>query len=219
MIAGTGRRPDFLLPSIAKTLVWTIALGAALLLWATPATAASCGERVIDDWYGNGRVDDVYPLHCYRDALKLLPEDAKNYSDAPDAIRRALQDAIRQQRATPPPPPPTTTESDATGGPGSGDGSQGGGSAGPTSPPPANPGGSDGTPAGPTGGDEPSGGVLSEAIEKFGPDKADSIPVPLLVVAGLALLLLAAGSAGLVARRIQGRRVQSQQLDKPHQGT
>ena len=36
---------------------------------------------------------------------------------------------------------------------------------------------------------------------------ADSVPIPLLVLAGLALLLVAAGSAGYAIRRYQARRV------------
>ena len=39
------------------------------------------------------------------------------------------------------------------------------------------------------------------------PANADSIPVPLLVLAGVAMLLLAAAAAGFVAKRIQERRV------------
>ena len=35
---------------------------------------------------------------------------------------------------------------------------------------------------------------------------ADSIPIPLIVLAGLALLLMAAGGAGFAARKLQARR-------------
>jgi hypothetical protein len=34
---------------------------------------------------------------------------------------------------------------------------------------------------------------------------ASSVPIPLLVLSGLALLLLAGGSAGYIVRRYQGR--------------
>jgi len=37
---------------------------------------------------------------------------------------------------------------------------------------------------------------------------ADSVPIPLLVLAAIAVLLLAAGSAGFIARRLQARKVQ-----------
>jgi len=38
--------------------------------------------------------------------------------------------------------------------------------------------------------------------------------VPLIIVGALALLLLAAGSAGLVARRLQARRIRPDELDE-----
>jgi hypothetical protein len=57
-----------------------------------------------------------------------------------------------------------------------------------------------------TGG-EPPRGLVSRLIDKVGPSNADSVPLPLLVLAGIALLLLAAAAASFVARRIQARRV------------
>ena len=38
-------------------------------------------------------------------------------------------------------------------------------------------------------------------------DSASSVPIPLLILAGLALLLIAAGTAGYVIRRLQARRL------------
>jgi len=56
-------------------------------------------------------------------------------------------------------------------------------------------------------GGEPPKGFLSNLIDKIGPSSADSVPLPLLVLAGIALLLLAAAGGSFVARRIQARRV------------
>jgi hypothetical protein len=56
-------------------------------------------------------------------------------------------------------------------------------------------------------GGEPPKGVVSRLIDKIGPSNADSVPLPLLVLAGIAFLLLAAAAASFVARRIQARRV------------
>ena len=50
------------------------------------------------------------------------------------------------------------------------------------------------------------GGSAQGVLDKIGPDSADGLPLPLLIVAGLALLLLAAGSAGLITRRVQARK-------------
>jgi hypothetical protein len=56
-------------------------------------------------------------------------------------------------------------------------------------------------------GGEPPKGLVSRLIDKIGPSNADSVPLPLLVLAGIAFLLLAAAAASFVARRIQARRV------------
>jgi hypothetical protein len=55
--------------------------------------------------------------------------------------------------------------------------------------------------------DDPPRGVLSQLIDRVGPKNAGSVPLPLLVLAGIAFLLLAAAAASWVARRIQARRV------------
>jgi hypothetical protein len=212
---------------IRKTILCAAALAAvALATGVSSAAAEACGQKVIDDWYDNGRVDNVYALSCYRTALKLLPDDVKSYSDAPDEINRALQDAIRKERdslTTPPAAPETGAVAGTTSNPeeteplpgdkskeppdrgvavGGSGGSDGGSGSGSPATPPA-------TPAG--GGD--SNGVVGDAIKNLGPGSADSIPVPLIIVGALALLLLAAGSAGLVARRLQERKIRPDELD------
>jgi hypothetical protein len=54
---------------------------------------------------------------------------------------------------------------------------------------------------------EPPKGLVSRLIDKIGPSNADSVPLPLLVLAGIAFLLLAAAGGSFVARRIQARRM------------
>jgi hypothetical protein len=49
--------------------------------------------------------------------------------------------------------------------------------------------------------------LFTKGFDKLGPDNADSIPLPLLILAGLSLLLIAAGGAGLVTRRVRARKV------------
>jgi hypothetical protein len=153
--------------------------------------AKPCWRLLINDWY-DGRIDRSYPVSCYREAIKNLPPDVKTYSSAQDDLERALQNAIRQNGGQAPrvvPPAqggrtvdPSDPDEEATG-------ATGGGSSG----------GSDGGGGSPQGDD----GVLSA----FEPANADSIPVPLLVLAGVAMLLLAAAATGFVAKRIQERRV------------
>src|SRR5205823_9441251 len=63
-----------------------------------PAQAATpCWKQLLNDWY-DGRIDNTYPVHCYREALKHLPSDVQTYSSAHDDILRALQSAIAKQR-------------------------------------------------------------------------------------------------------------------------
>ena len=162
-----------------KTFLSTAALALALLA-STVATASAagtvpCWKQVINDWY-DGRIDNVYPAHCYREAIDRLPEDVETYSSARDEINRALYAALRHDR----------------------DG-YGGGSAG------AGVGATAAGPEGPGGGEAP-GGILTRLLEALGPSNAESVPLPLLVLAVIALLLLAAAAAGFVAKRIQARR-------------
>jgi hypothetical protein len=156
--------------------------------------AKPCWRQLINDWY-DGRIDKSYPIACYREAIKKLPPDVKTYSSAQEDFERALQAAIRRNGGQAPTVVPPSDvgrevapsedpgETDTTGG---GTSSGGGGS------------GDDGTPS-----PEDEKGVL----EAFEPANADSIPVPLLVLAGVAMLLLAAAAAGFIAKRVQERRV------------
>ena len=166
-----------------------LALVAAALLATAPAASAkakTCGEKVVDDWYGDGRVDEVFPTHCYLDAIRSLPVDVKDYSNAEEDIRRALAYA-RQHKPDPGPtggPAPTDTG-----------GSVG---AGPTTDPVDDP-----TVPTVTTDDPGSDTLATPGVDTSGPS---SIPIPLLILGGLALLLLAAGGAGYLSRRAQARR-------------
>jgi hypothetical protein len=50
------------------------------------------------------------------------------------------------------------------------------------------------------------GGPIGAAFEKTSPQNADSLPVPVLILAGLAFAMVAAASAGLVAKRARAGR-------------
>jgi hypothetical protein len=154
----------------------------AALSLAPVASAKTCAEQVIDDWYGNGRVDQIFPKHCYLEAIRSLPVDVKDYSNAEEDIRRALAFAGQGEPDPGPsggPAPTGTTCEDP----------------------------SETTPTTPTTPDETSGSAeqtdAADAVDTNGPS---SLPIPLLVLGGLALLLLAAGGAGYLSRRSQARR-------------
>jgi len=157
---------------------------AALALGATNSAVAAtpCWRQVVDDWYRNGRVDGHYPVHCYSEAIANLPEDSKQYSSAPEDIRRDMLLAIRGDSS-------------------SGSNGPGGGGVEPTGF------GGVGLQAAGSQTAKKDTGFLGSFFDTFGPKNASSIPLPLIILAAVALLLLAAGAASFVARRIQQRRI------------
>jgi hypothetical protein len=178
-------------------LTFTITVLAAVALSA-PAQAAPCWENVIEDWFDNSRVDQRYPIHCYRDALKNLPEDMRAYSSAPEDIARAMRREIARQNQG----GSTNTDDGAQTGGGSGGVGGSGGNAKPTAPVGTTEPGVEVAPPAESADD----GIFPEAIEEIGPSDASSFPLPLAVLLGVALLLLAAGGMGLIARRMRPPR-------------
>ena len=53
---------------------------------------------------------------------------------------------------------------------------------------------------------DPNRSLFTKSFDKLGSRNVDTVPLPLLIMAGLALLLIAAGAAGLVARRLRSTR-------------
>ena len=56
---------------------------------------------------------------------------------------------------------------------------------------------------------DPQSGLYNQAMDSLSPTNANSMPLPLLILAGLSLILVAAGGAGLVTRRVKARKVPS----------
>lgn len=163
-----------------------IAMGAVLAVGTAPAAAAKpCWEQLIDDWTLDGRIDGTYSRKCLEEARRHLPEDVRAYSDIEEKIDLAIQDGSRSVQ-----------------------GSSGGGDSGDDPPASRAPRDQEGEPQPrPTGprDESPIQGILTAA----GPTDADSIPLPLIVLAGLALLLMTAGAAGLANRKLKARRLRS----------
>ena len=89
--------PRTLKPLILVAAV--LAIGAALGTTAQPAQARSlsiCSKALVHDWLVDGRVDKTYPVHCYREALRTIPEDQLVYGTLRDDLNRALQNTIRE---------------------------------------------------------------------------------------------------------------------------
>jgi hypothetical protein len=144
---------------------------------ASPAQAKGkpCWERVLDDWLDNNNIDGKYPVACLKKALDNAGEDMLDYSNFPDQIDAAIQAALRG------------------GGPGGGSTQSGGGSS---------------SGSGNQSGDNtprklqnvPDSSYYRRAIDNLGTTSADSLPIPLLVLAGLGTALLLT-AAGLAARK------------------
>ena len=149
------------------------------------AKTKPCAKQVVADWYDDGRVGKIYPLECYRLAIAILPPDVLDYSNAKEEIGRALAFA-KQGKPDPggkdPTPPTTSTGTGKTGTGKTGTGKTGTGK----------------TETGTTGTGTTDPGV-TQTTDTSGPS---SVPIPLLVLGGLAVLLLAAGSAGYLRRRM-----------------
>jgi hypothetical protein len=137
---------------------------------------SKCSRTLIHDWYVDGRIDQTYPVHCYREALRDIPEDQIVYGTLRDDLTRALQSVIRKHN----------------------------GDVGPNTPVPPLDGGSSGP--GGTSGTVSDKGFFNWVAKKLGPSTADSIPIPLLVLGGLAFALMAAAGISFFARRMHARR-------------
>jgi hypothetical protein len=176
------------------TILVAALLAAAAAAFAAPAAQASpaalqqatshCWLDVINDWLDNNRVDNVYAVPCYTQAIQQLSArpDIAGYSSAIDDIHRALLGVIRQDRND-------------------GGGQNGGGSPpGPNSSPSQGGGGGGGpNSSGGGGGGGPIFGI-------HGPSSATSVPLPLIILGALAVLLALAALATWFARRFQARR-------------
>ena len=169
-------------------IVLALACAAVASLSAPPAAEAAkskpCWKRLIDDWVDNGRFDHFYSAACIDQARKHLPEDIRAYSDIEEKISAMRQQAARSTQSVSNPSgksdPPSTSE-----------------------PPVRSQTGEPQPQATPSQPRDP--GPISEALNKD-TTSADSVPLPLILLAGLALLLMAAGATGLAHRKLQARR-------------
>jgi hypothetical protein len=143
-----------------------------------PASAASspCRNKIYNDWYRDGKIASTYPLACYRDALQHIHADADIYSSLRDDVRAAMRAAARRAEGL---SAPTQV--------GHGFKALGVGSV-------------KGTLASistKTRHDPAPAGVVATA---------SGAPLPIIVLGGIALALVAAGAIGAGVRHARGRR-------------
>jgi hypothetical protein len=165
------------------------ALTATLSFGAVPAAAKGPCWRALFVDCADGRIDRTYPVHCYREAIAHLQQDTLTYGDAADQINRALMAAMTKMRKD---DVAVTPNTQVPPGPGSSDG--------PNSSDPS------------SQHDESFWDQVSHAV---GPTNADAVPLPLLILAGLAMLLLAAAAASLIAKRIQAKKARPATVPPP----
>ena len=155
-------------------VIVALTTAASLSVAASAGAATPCGKKVLGDWFDNGRIDRLYPYNCYEEAIDAIPPDIGPYSDAEDVITRALQSALDGHLA-----------------PGGKDPTPGDGSSG------SNGSNGDSGENGGTGSGDP------QAAPDVDTSSPSSVPIPLLVLGGMSVALLAAGGLGYVARRRQ----------------
>jgi hypothetical protein len=140
----------------------------ALAVQAPPASAKpACWKQVIDDWVDDGVIQNLYPLHCYGEAVKHVPNDLQQYTGIVDDINAARQRAARSRvlfGTTTQPKPAAVDPHD------------------------------------------PDTSMYRSALDKLGPSNSDSMPLPLLILAGLALVMVTAGAVGLATRHLRARK-------------
>jgi hypothetical protein len=164
-----------------RLLIAALAVSVSLIAAGPSAAHAAtpCWSRVISDWTKDGVINGHYSAHCLRQAIKHTPEDLRDYSSIVDDINAALLDTLAVKNGTN----------------GSGPG----------------PGGS-----GP-GGKQPGKLSAAEAkkraekavphagtVESI-PDSSRTIPLPLLIMAGIALAALLAAASPLLIQRLRAR--------------
>jgi len=169
-----------LLAMLAGSLVMLVAgVGSAAAAHESAEQATStCWKQVINDWENNGRIDNVYAPPCYTQAIQHLNQ----YPDI-KGYSNVIQDIQAALYAV-------LHE----------EGRGGGGPSGPTASP-------TGSLSGPTLTKKPDSGPINWLSNHLAPGNAQSVPLPLLVLGGLALLLLLAAAGTWLARRIQTNRM------------
>ncbi|MFL5954436.1 MAG: hypothetical protein ACJ76I_10050 [Gaiellaceae bacterium] len=162
-----------------RLLLLAVLLVAVALPGTAGASGTPCRNKIFNDWYRDGKIASTYPIGCYRDALKHVQPDAAIYSSLIDDVRAAMRAAMRRSHGLTAPKQV-----------GHGPRALGAGAV-------------KGTVA-----SVQTGGPPKRAVAK--PQgvvaAASGAPLPILLLGGLALALVAAGAIGAGVRHIRSRR-------------
>jgi hypothetical protein len=156
-----------------------------------PSTTA-CRNKIINQWEGTGKIKTTYPIACYKAALKYVhgKADISTYSSLSDDIELALQAALERKKGDTSVPLDVGKHYNSKNTNGSKGGettSTTGGSVTISKPPR---GGAGGTPQAGSPTDDSDSGT----------------PLPILVLGGVAIALIAAGAIGTGVRYQRRRR-------------
>lgn len=133
----------------------------------------------------DGHIDGTYPVGCYRAAIAHLPQDSLIYGRLKQDITQAMLRATAAMKKRGVKVTATT---------------------------PVQP---DDASRGLQQEKKKKKGLLAVIADKIGPGNASSIPLPLLILAGLGLLLIAAAGASFATRWIAARRSQPSPATSP----
>ena len=164
-----------------------VILALAVIAPATADASVPCRNRIYNDWYADGKIATSYPIACYRDALKHVKGDALVYSSLSDDIRAAMQGALALSKGNTKVPKQIGNTGPAAR-PNAGHRSTSSGA------PPHDPA---------PGRQQINTTLPTPSTVAAGETNGSSsgVPVPLLVLSGLALVLTAIGGIGVVAKR------------------
>jgi hypothetical protein len=173
---------DRSLRTFLVALVLVLSAVASLSFASAAGATTKCGQQVLADWYDNGRIDKLYPLNCYEEAIDGIPNDIGPYVDAEEVITRALQGALHGEVVQGGCDPSADGSKD--------DCARQLGPQGPKDPQ---------DPTDPSDPSDPEQDVAPD-VDTSSPS---SVPIPLLVLGGMSILLLGAGGLGYLSRRRQ----------------
>jgi hypothetical protein len=163
-----------------RALLLAALLTAVVLPGPAGASGTPCRNKIFNDWYRDGKIASTYPIGCYRDALKHVQPDAAIYSSLADDVRAAMRAAMRRSHGLTAPKQV-----------GHGPKALGAGAV---------------------------KGTVASVVQTVRPPKravakpegviaaASGAPLPILLLGGLALALIAAGAIGAGVRHIRSRR-------------
>ena len=139
--------------------------------------AVPCRNKIFNDWYADGKIASTYSHACYVDALHHIPPDAKVYSSLGDDITAAMRASLRRAQGKVVPKQV-------------GHGFTVHNVLATSATPPH----------------DPSVGEPTAATSSAPVSSASSTPVPILVLGGLAIALVAAGAIGTGVKYTRSRR-------------